>query len=129
MSELQFIVVGATAGAAFVEIVIRLRTLRHLSALAAVIRKAASVVASNQISDHWKEVAVPAYAMIILRTVVVTTSHLAFAIAIYAAIIAIALALWSNTDIGVATFLNWMLNIGVVAGGIVFALIRQRIAR
>ena len=129
MSDLQFIVAGTIAGAAFVEILFRFGTLHRLSTLAAVTRKATSVVTSNRISDHWKEIAVPTYALNILRAVAVATFQLVFAAAIYAAVIVAVLSSWLDVEFSVATFLSWMLNMGAVAGGILYALARQRIAR
>ena len=121
-------IVGIIAGISFVEIIIRLGTLHHLSTLAGIVQKALIVVASNQISDHWKEIAVPAYAKLILRTVIVGSVHLLLAVAIYSAVVII-LSRWANFDIGLATFSNWILNIGAVTGGVVYTLMRQRVTR
>jgi hypothetical protein len=129
MIDLRFMIVGVIAGIAFVEVIIRLGTLHHLSTLTGIVRKASNVVASNQISDHWKEIAVPAYAKNILRMVIIASVHLLLAVAIYSVFVVIVASLWANADIGITTFTNLMLNVGAVAGGVVYTLIRQRVAR
>ena len=81
------------------------------------------------VSDHWKEIAVPAYAKNILRTVIIASIHLLLAVAIYSVFVVIIASLWANSDIGITTFTNLMLNVGAVAGGVVYTLIRQRVTR
>jgi hypothetical protein len=129
MNDLQFIVAGTIAGAVFAEIVIRLGTSHRLSTLLNVTRKATSVIASKRVSDHWKEIAVPRYAMLILRTVAVATFQLVIAAAIYATVIVVVLTLWIDVEFSVATFLELMLNMGALAGGTLYAVARHRVVR
>ena len=66
----------ATIGA--VEIMLRLPLPATLSGLQSIFRRVVHVISSDNISDHWKEIAVPTYALRLFRL----TAKLAFLIAI-----------------------------------------------
>ena len=84
----------------------RLGTARRLSTLVKVTRNASTVVASNRISDHWKEVVVPKYAMIILRTVAIATFQLVFAATIFVVVTVAVLSSWMEDVFRFVTFLR-----------------------
>jgi len=50
-----------------VEVFIRLNFLSHLDSIIKVIKRVAYVIPSNNISDHWKEQVIPAYALRIMK--------------------------------------------------------------
>jgi len=129
MTNVDLMIVGVIASIAFVEVITHLNTPHQLSTLTQIMRKALIVVASNQISDHWKEIAVPAYAKLILRTVIIVSAHLLLAVTIYLVFVFIVASIWANSYIRITTFSNFMLNVGAVAGGVVYTIIRQCVTR
>ena len=50
-----------------VEVFIRLNFLSHLNSILKVARKVTYVIPKNNISDHWKEKVIPAYALKIMK--------------------------------------------------------------
>jgi len=50
-----------------VEVFIRLNFLSHLDSILKVTKKVTNVITKNNISDHWKEKVIPAYALRIMR--------------------------------------------------------------
>jgi preprotein translocase subunit SecE len=50
-----------------VEIFIRLKFLSHLDSILKVMKKVTYVIPQNNISDHWKEKVIPAYALRIMK--------------------------------------------------------------
>lgn len=55
-----FLIVGSVC---FVEIFLRLNSLAYIKDLNGLFRKVARVIKSSKISDHWKEIALPSYAL------------------------------------------------------------------
>ena len=50
-----------------VEVFIRLKFLSHLDSILKVTKKVTYIIPQNNISDHWKEKVIPAYALMIIR--------------------------------------------------------------
>ena len=50
-----------------VEVFIRLNFLSHLNSILQVTRKVTYIISKNNISDHWKEKVIPAYALKIMK--------------------------------------------------------------
>ena len=103
----------ATVGA--VEVMLRLPLPRTIARLQSVIRRVLRVIGSRHISDHWKELAVPAYAARLFRL----TLLLALLVAIVLAPFAAALAVSVVAGIPLVDFLSSL--VGIVFSTVVAA--------
>lgn len=120
MVELTYAVAGLAGAVGFVETFVRAGTPRRLHDLLRLSRQASAVLRSSRISDHWKERAIPAYSLAMLRTTAVATAQLVAALAAFA-IIAAAIAAAMRISLDSTLFLNWPLNIAALIGGSLYA--------
>jgi len=119
MVELTYAVAGFAGAIGFVEIFVRAGTPRRLHELLRLSRQASAVLRSSRISDHWKERAIPAYSLAILRATAMAAVQLVAALAAFA-LIAAALAPM-RVSLDSTLFLNWPLNVAALIGGSLYA--------
>lgn len=99
-----------------VEIFIKLKFLDALNLLVLQSRKAARLIQNDRISDHWKEVTIPAYALSMMRS----------CLKIIIIIILIA-SIFYLVDLFLMDFLMFTLSLAGVAESIIFAIIYLRL--
>ena len=123
MIELAYAVAGLAGAVGFVETFLRLGTPHRLEKVLRVCRQASSVLLSSRISDHWKERAIPAYSLAILRATAIATLQLLAALAVFVVLAGIIAAIF-GAGLDATLFLNWPLNIAALVGGAFYAYLR-----
>jgi hypothetical protein len=124
--ELLAVVLSVVAA---VEFFIRSGFLKHASSLSSLASKTMAIVQSRKISEHWKERVLPVYAgRMMLRSLLILVL-LAALVGVFYAVYWVVLSAIGRSDAVAASVVSWRVQILVVAFGIAYAWVRQRLVR